>query len=504
MPFKLRPVRTHRRWSNKKIITLGVIAVALACKVPGKKGGASGLESSLDKEAQLRIAEQVKSFNDTQQELIAANKRGDGACAKLDILWNKIVDTKQPDDQLLPPDAVMKEVLTFGNGSANRYWRAFTGWKDEEGGSDIRPYEEKTKNFIRLTHRYGVLAKMKFVVNKDAVAALGYTGHYRDGSDCVLGRLSSAVPTSKADRFTPAFAAKFFVGGNQDNQVLITQHDIGGQSSGTDYTVDPPREKTLDNNFYTHYLSNRLSFEKGVYSGVGAFSRFFYSAQYIARNLLHLNYIVDPRELQATHLAERNAAGTVIAPDAAKGPRFVWTMAPSDSMKSEFGTMASKDSDFRKHFLSLNERMKDGANVVVFNVYASDNWTYNPEKEATLIGQFVTQSPFVVSEAADVRLFFKHSIQFRHIPDAEGKANPYTQDISFNEWNDKLFTSDCRLGVREAEVVPSSPTALDGTFIRDATVNPKTLRRDAKGNICIKNIILDKLEESISPWLQGL
>jgi hypothetical protein len=333
------------------------------------------------------------------------------------------------------------------------------------------------------------------------VTRLGYTGHYAAGSDCVLGRFSSAVPTTVSERFTPAFAAKFFINGQSDSQTLIAQHDIGGQSSGTDHSAEPPVAKAIDNNFYKHALSNRLSFEKGVYAGVGAFSRLFYTAQYFAKNAFGLTYLVDPRELSANHLAEKDQSGREFALGVAKGPRFIWTVAPSDDVRSTFARLAASESDFRKHFLSLNSR---GTGIPVFKVYASDTWTYDPQTDAQLIGEFVTTSPFVVSEAADVRLFFKHAMQFHPIPEAEGKPSPYTKDFHYSDWGDELFTSNCRLGVLEAEIIPKSEDDLDGTFIRDATINPKSLRRDKDGSTCFKNIVEDNIEDAITPYLKRL
>lgn len=455
---------------------------------------------SISQDLRRGIDDQIKSFSDTQKALIEANKRGDSACAKFDIMWRQVLKTRQSEAEMVPPEAIFKDVVTFGNGSANRFWRIFEGWSDAEGGSEIRPHETSTRNYIRLTHRYSVMSKLRYVVEKDAVKKLGYTGHYADGNDCVLGRFSSAVPTNVEERFTPAFSAKFFVGGSSESQVLIAQHDIGGQSSGTDYTVDPPVAKTIDNNYYKHILSNRLSFEKGVYSGVAAFSRFLYSTQYFANKLFGIKYAVDPRELQANHLAEKSPSGVIIQKDQAKGPRFVWLVAPSPELRSRFAAMAASDRDFRKHFLSLNKEMNSGP-VTVFKVYGSDTWTYNPEKDATLIGKLVTDSEFVVSEAADVRLFFKHSIQFVRIPEDEGKVSPYTQDFPYKEWGDELFTSNCRLGVLEQEIIPTSPDDLDGSFLEGAIVNSKTRRYNKDGSYCFKDFVKGRLEDALTPYL---
>ena len=69
-----------------------------------------------------------------------------------------------------------------------------------------------------------------------------------------------------------------------------------------------------------------------------------------------------------------------------KGPRFIWMAPPSKQVKDEFEEMAKHEQDFRIHFLSLNKR---GNSLPLFNVYASDTWTYEPERDATLIGQMV-------------------------------------------------------------------------------------------------------------------
>lgn len=488
------------KFSKPLLLTISMTSVGLAVFACKSQPSNESTESAFFDSKKKKTAEQVKSFNDTQQALIAANKRNASGCEKLDILWKKIEETQQSESEMSEPKSKLREVIAFGNGAAPRFWRIFEGFTEAEGGSEIRPYEENSTKYVRLTHRFSALARFSYVPNKEVVSKLGYTGQFAEGNNCVLGRLSSAVPTSVADRFTPALAAKFFQDGPHESQVLIAQHDIGGQSSGIDYTVNPPVPKTPNNNFFLKYHSNRLSFEKGVPAGVGAFSRFFFTAQWFSKNVFNLPYTLDPRELQADHLAERTPKGEVVAN--AKGPRFIWIAAATPELKAEVGEMAKTESDFRKHFMSYNSRINKGANPMpIFNVWGSDTWTYEPEKDATLIGKMVANSNFVASEAADVRLFFKHSIKFRPIPETEGKPNPYTQDYPFAEWTEKTFTSECRLGVREIEVKPKNHDDLDGTFIRDALINPRSVRKDPNGKLCIINIIEDRLEETAGPEL---
>ncbi|MFW7381230.1 MAG: hypothetical protein ACOH5I_20610 [Oligoflexus sp.] len=472
------------------------------------------------------LVRQVKSFTDLARDLHQMNLSEDSdACAKLDMVWNSIEASSQQEHALYPPNSDFKDVVTFGNGSALRFWKIFSGWtkydwagknaRDEDHfGSEIRPYREgHLRDTVRLTHRFGVNVKLSYVPLEGA-HDLGLTGQYATRNDCVLGRLSSAVPTSVKDRFTPALATKFFVDGASESQVLIAQHDIGGQS----WEKDENGETIINNNFYAKYLSNRLSFEKGVVSGVGAFSRFFYTAQYFSRHILGLDYIFDPRELQANHLAEMDVTGRKVVDP--KGPRFIWLVPPSPEVKAAFQEKAAKDLDFRRHFLDLNDQLAYGQSPL-FLVYGADTWTYEPEKEATLIGKFVVNSNFVVSEAADIRLYFKHAIQFHKIPEEVGEVNPYTKDYPFAQWTDELFTSDCNLGVKEKEVWPKDLVkyfgkedkyseidfengSLDGTFLRDATVNPKSVRFSRNYEWCLAKFIGNKVRDPLEQFFKKL
>lgn len=486
---------------------------------------AEGDEGYIRHADKAQLIAQVRSFDEVARRLHEANRSPDSkACDKLETVWQGIAETAQDPDAIYAPEADFKDVVTFGNGSALRFWRIFSGWTKEDWagkgasdlsylGDEIRPHREgHLRDTVRLTHRFGVNVKLSYVPLEGA-RELGLTGQYATRNDCVLGRLSSAVPTSVKERFTPALSTKFFVDGARESQVLIAQHDIGGQS----WQTDESGEHIIDNNFFSKYLSNRLSFEKGAVSGVGAFSRFFYTAQYFSRNILGLDYIFDPRELQANHLAEVDVTGRM--PAEPKGPRFVWMLPPSPKTRAAFAAKAAADLDFRRHFLDLNGRLTLGESPL-FLVYGADSWTYEPEKDAKLIGKFVVNSDFLVSEAADIRLFFKHAIQFHKIPEAASEPNPYTQDYPFAQWNDELFTSDCNLGIKEKEVWPwdlswaygretlanvdFSKGSLDGTFLVDATVNPQTLRLSRNYEWCFAKFVEKRVGNPVPQLLEKL
>ncbi len=483
--------------------SLALFAIVQACKSVNTPNRRDGSElSSSSNGADLRQA-QINQFTDTQQQILSAKTRNASGQEKLTLLWDTIVATQQDVNSLYPPEAIFKDAVAFGNGSAQRFWKIFEGFGKD--WTEIRP-EDGTRDHIRLTHRYGVYAKMRYIPN--AANSKGYTGIYQKGSDNVLVRLSSAVPTSVQDRFTPALSAKFFIDGNHDAVNLITQHDIGGQSSGVDYRNNPPTPKSIDWNFYTHPLSNRLSFEKGVPAGAAAFSRFFFTAQIFAKKA-GFNATVDPRELSAQQLAEINPDGSV--PAKANGPRFIWMVAPKETgIKDRFAQrISSNETDFRKHFMAENS---ERGSKVFFKVYGLDTWTYNPEVDARLIGTLEADSDFVASEAADVRLYFKHNIQWREL--LYGSKNVYTQDYPPEEWmaaNPKdrnnsqnpanLFTYDCRLGVLEQEVQQArffNKKGLNGTFLSGAILNPMTQRWEAKdkgAQLCVFKVLGARLSK---------
>jgi|GEM_PF-2377123 hypothetical protein len=481
-------------------VGLGTFGIVQACKTANSNAGDSSQLSANNDSAELRKA-QINQFTDAQKKILAAKSRNASGQEKLNVLWDTIVATQQDAESLYPPVPVFQDALAFGNGSAQRFWKIFEGFGNE--WTEVRP-EDGTRDHIRLTHRYGVYARMRYIPKADTTGA--YTGIYRNGSEQVLVRLSSAVPTSVQDRFTPALSAKFFVDGNHDAVNLITQHDIGGQSSGMDYRNNPPTPKSIDWNFYTNPLSNRLSFERGVPAGAAAFSRFYFTAQVFAKKV-GLDITVDPRELSAQQLAEINPDGTI--PPKPNGPRFVWMIAPKETgVKERFAQrIRANDTDFRRHFLAEN---KLGGSRIYFNVYGSDTWTYNPESDAALIGTLESSSDFVASEAADVRLYFKHRIEWREL--LYGSKNVYTRDYPPEEWmaaNPKdrsnsqnpanLFTYDCRLGVLESEVQPApffNSKGLHGTFLSGAILNPLTQRWEPKANggqLCVFKVLGERL-----------
>ncbi len=369
--------------------------------------------------------------------------RSGTACQKMDALWTTIFETREPENALIPLGK--DKPLLFGNSSAQRLWRAFTGF---ESGSEVAPESHK-----RLTHRYGTFAQLKFVV-EDAYKDR-YTGLFK-GADCIIARFSSAVsPESAKGRFTPGFAAKFFVDGNHESLVLIAQQSFAGQ--GDDY------------NWLARPLSNRMSFENNVLAGIPGFSRFFQTVQKFVGATAGIK-IQDPRELSIDHLAAMTESGQRV--EAPKSPQLLYLLP------GEVKAFPSEMHDYRQDFINLNSSMpKDAAaglgkvtrGVRIADVYEADVFTTTPAKQGRRIGYFETKTIFVSSDAADRRVYFKHSIKPR-------EAIDYPSDFPKALWNDTWFTRSCDIfgsAARDLDASRFDPTGETGSYVQNYVTERK-------------------------------
>ena len=133
-------------------------------------GGGFSYQETIDPKV---LEPEIASFTEVARRLEALNQSEiSTACEKLDLLWSQIEATSQTPDSLFAPTGSFKDVVTFGNGSALRYGKIFSGWTLEEGagknaapdehlGNEIRPYRKgHIRDTVRLTHRYGVNVKL--------------------------------------------------------------------------------------------------------------------------------------------------------------------------------------------------------------------------------------------------------------------------------------------------------------------------------------------------------
>ncbi|MEB3177692.1 MAG: hypothetical protein VKL59_01410 [Nostocaceae cyanobacterium] len=354
----------------------------------------------------------------TQDDIAKASSLLEGrACQKLDTLWSVIYATRESSDNLVPFQK--DQIQAFLAATTKRLWQSF------ESNSDITP-----EDHIRLTHRHGVFVQARLVIEPEFRNT--YTGLLQ-GSDCVLGRFSSAVsPGTTSNRFTPGFAAKFFVDGKQRSQNLIVQHSVAGQGGNM--------------NYYEYPLSNKLKFTDKQPAGIAAFSRFLNTVQLYLKDKTGLE-MVDPRELSVEHLASVKLNGKKVTNP--RSPRFIFLVAP------EGRAFSSEQHDYRQDFLALNANIpadKGGQvkqSVRLFDVYVAEKFTDNPKLEAKRIGYFESKSHFVASDTADLRVSFRHSIKPRETQDYAGEYPKST-------FNDESFTALCStFGASLADMQPN-------------------------------------------------
>jgi hypothetical protein len=366
----------------------------------------------------VTVSEINKQIDELAQSPVLLNGK---ACDKSDALWSAIYASRESAENLVPLQK--DQIKAFLAGTATRFWNSFVD------SPDIKP-----ENYVRLTHRHGVFAQARLVIEPKFQKR--YTGLLQKGSDCVLVRFSSAVsPATSWNRFTPGFAAKFFIGGKHSSENLIVQHSIAGQGNNI--------------NYYEYPLSNKLKFTENQPAGFAAFSRFFNTIQDYLKNETNLK-MVDPRELSIKHLASINVNGKTV--NNPKSPRFIFLVSPG-------GQAFSKEQhDFRQDFLALNQgipvdnegRVKKGKGVRIFDVYVADQFTDNPKAEAQRIGYFESKSHFAVSDTADIRVSFRHSTTPRETQDYPGE---YPKSL----FNDETFTSECAtFGASLADMQPNA------------------------------------------------
>jgi hypothetical protein len=375
-----------------------------------------------------KTQENIKKIDDIAKAQVL---REGSACQKLDALWSVIYATQESGDNLVPFQK--DQIKAFLAATTKRLWRSFVG------DSDITP-----EDHLRLTHRHGVLVQARLVIEPGFQKT--YTGLLQ-GSDCVLGRFSSAVsPGTTSNRFTPAFAAKFFVDGKQLSRNLIAQHSVAGQGS--------------DMNYYKYPLSNKLKFIDNQPAGIAGFSRFFNTIQDYLKDKTGLE-MVDLRELSVEHLATIKLNGKKV--NNPKSPRFIFLVPP------EGRAFSSEQHDYRQDFLALNANIpadKDGRvqkGVRLFDVYVAEKFTDDPKVEAKRIGYFESKSHIIASDTADLRVSFQHSIKPREVQD-------YPDEYPKSTFNDESFTASCATfgaALADMEPNPQDPSGNTSIFFQN-------------------------------------
>lgn len=287
---------------------------------------------------------------------------GLSACAKADLIWNeRILPSRYTE---LPP------LTAPGISDLLRLLSSHYSVKAlSHEGDEMEPGRRK------LVHAFGAEARFRLVVDAGAGE---YTGLFRSGSACVLGRFSMASKPT-VDRSIPALALKFFIDGEHPSQNLHLMTSADGQPG---------------QNFFSQSFSNILPPASSLATRLldRAFGR---SAELFGAK------DTNPGRLTLEHVAGIAANGeTVPAP---RTPYQLLLRPLREARALMEGRPAGED--FRVALASLP------AGSVLYDVYTRA--TVDDKEAPRLLGHLVLASPVVSSRYGDQSLYFKHNMERR-------------------------------------------------------------------------------------------
>ena len=282
------------------------------------------------------------------------------ACQKADLMWNdKIVPSRY--EQLPPltsPGIFDLLKLTSSSFSA----KALT-----TGGDELEPGRRK------LIHAFGAEARLRLVISPGAAG--GYTGIFRSGAECVIGRFSLATKPT-ANHSIPALALKIFIDGDQPSVNLPLMHSVDGQAG---------------HNFFAQTFSNILppavAFPKRLLSS--GFERS--AVQFGAQD-------TNPGRLTLEHLAATLPDGSRITAPHAPYQLLFKPSAPARALMQD----TSAADDFRLKLAGLP------VGQAVYDIYTLAEG--EPAENAQVLGQLLLTAPLVSSRYGDEKLFFRHNM----------------------------------------------------------------------------------------------
>jgi hypothetical protein len=283
------------------------------------------------------------------------------ACQKADSMWNdKIAPSRY---EQLPPLTSPGFFDLLRLLSSHFLVKALTAEGDE--------LEEGRR---KLIHAFGAEARFQLVMNPSDER--GYTGIFKSGAECAIGRFSMASKPT-ADTSIPALALKIFIGKDQPSVNLHLMNSVDGQSS---------------RNFFAQTFSNIVPAASTATTRLltSAFAR---SAEQFGAN------DPNPGHLTLEHLAEILPNGERVP--APRAP-YQLLFKPSAQARALMEKI-TPDDDFRIKLAGLS------VGQVVYDIYAMSEG--EAETNARHLGQLVLASPVVSSRFGDEKLFFRHNME---------------------------------------------------------------------------------------------
>ncbi len=283
------------------------------------------------------------------------------ACQKADSMWNdKIVPSRYAQ---LPPLASPGIVDLLKLTSSSFSVKALTAEGDE--------LEQGRR---KLIHAFGAEARLRLVISPQAAG--GYTGIFRSGAECVIGRFSLASkPTT--DTSIPALALKIFIGGDQPSVNLPLMHSVDGQTG---------------HNFFAQTFSNILP-------PAIAFPKRLLSSGFERSAVLFGAKDPNPGRLTLEHLAATLPDGNHRIP--APNAPYQLLFKPSAQAWALMQDASAAD-DFRIKLAGLP------VGHAVYDIYTLAEG--DPAENAKFLGQLLLAAPLVSSRYGDGKLFFRHNM----------------------------------------------------------------------------------------------
>lgn len=283
------------------------------------------------------------------------------ACQKADSMWNdRIVPSRYDQLPALTSPGIFD---LFKLASSSFSVKALTTQGDE--------LEEGRR---KLIHAFGAQARLRLVISPEAAGS--YTGIFRSGAPCMIGRFSLATkPTATTS--IPGLALKIFIDGDQPSINLHLMHSLDGQAG---------------QNYFAQTFSNILPPPEG-FAGRLIASLFARSA------VLFGAKDPNPGRLTLEHLAGTLPNGHRIP--ALKAP-YQLLLKPTPQAHALIQDASAK-GDFRLKLAELP------VGQVLYDIYTLDEG--DPTENAKFLGQLILASQVVPSRYGDENLYFQHHME---------------------------------------------------------------------------------------------
>jgi len=281
-----------------------------------------------------------------------------GACDKAEAMWRgKILPSRY--EQLPPLTGVgFTDLLAVTN-------RVFSLKAFTTEGDELEPGRHKR------IHAFGAEARLRLTILPSAQSR--FTGFFRSGAECAIGRFSHASKPTETSSI-PALAIKFFVDGKHPSLNLHLMNSVDGQDG---------------HNFFATDFSNILPPAKAFATKMLDRAFRAVAEDFDAKD-------TNPGRLTLDHLSGMLPNGEAVSAPVTPYQLILKPTAVARTLMSD----ATASDDFRVRLAAL------AVGEAIYDVYVLDAGE-SPE-DAKPLGKLVLMSPVVSSRYGDETLYFQH------------------------------------------------------------------------------------------------